>query len=187
MDAWQNPVVDSITHYVPRASASDAWYLAQCKPREDRRAVENLLRQGFEAFAPLCQVERLRNRVWRLRIEALFPGYAFVRLNRIEHDWGKIRSTRGVRRLVRFGRFGECIPKVPDPVIERIRTMDGVALGSPRTGLEPGTRVRILEGPFADYEAIFERTDGEERVMLLLELMHREVHMLFDLAVVAPA
>ncbi len=43
----------------------DAWYLVQCKPREDRRAVDNLRNQGFASFAPTCVVERLRNRCWK--------------------------------------------------------------------------------------------------------------------------
>ena len=37
--------------------AQGAWYLVQCKPREDQRAVDNLRNQGFESFAPLCVAE----------------------------------------------------------------------------------------------------------------------------------
>lgn len=181
--------MDSLQCFLPDASrpatttSLEGWYLVQCKPREDRRAVENLSYQGFEAFAPRCMVDRLRNRRWQPRLEALFPGYAFVLLDRIRHDWGKIRSTRGVSRLV---HFGAAYPRVPAQVVARVRGMDGMALKSPCVALERGDRVRILEGPFADVEAIFECHDGNDRVLLLIEFLHRQVRVPMQADAVAP-
>lgn len=149
-----------------------AWYLVQCKPHEDQRAVENLRNQGFESFAPLCVAERLRKRRLVRCVEALFPGYAFVALNRVDHDWSKLRSTRGVSRLVRFGMHA---PAVPQRVIQYLKAADGMELAPKIATIRPGDKVRILEGPFADFEAIFEKNDGHERVHVLIELMHRSV------------
>lgn len=36
-----------------------AWYLIQCKPRQENRAGEHLARQGFESFSPTTRVEKL--------------------------------------------------------------------------------------------------------------------------------
>ncbi len=155
---------------------SSSWYLVQCKPHEDQRAVENLQNQGFESFAPRCVVERLRKRRLVKCVEALFPGYAFVGLNKVDHDWGKVRSTRGVNRLVRFGLYA---PTLPIEIIASLRAVDGLELVPKVASLRAGDRVRILDGPFADLEAIFEKHDGNERVHVLIELMHRSVSVLF--------
>jgi len=36
------------------------WYLIHCKPRQDERASENLVRQSFHCYRPVRQVERRR-------------------------------------------------------------------------------------------------------------------------------
>jgi transcriptional antiterminator RfaH len=161
-----------------------AWYLVQCKLHQDRRAIDNLRNQGFAAFAPYCVAERrVRQRVVPRR-EPLFPGYAFVELNRTEHNWGALRSTRGVARLVRFGSHAAA---VPSSVIEHLRSVDGVALRSRLAAFNYGEKVRIVEGPFAELEAVFEEADGEARVRVLIEIMHREVSIQLRAAAIVRA
>ncbi len=89
--------------------------------------------------------------------------------------------------MSRLVRFGEQVPVVPEIVIARIRALDGVQIGAPLAQLAPGAAVRILDGPFADVEGIFECKVGAERVMLLLQFMHRQVRMQFDSAAIMPA
>ena len=40
---------------------------------------------------------------------------------------------------------------------------------------EPGERVRLTEGPFSGIEGIYQMPDGEQRVVVLIELLSREV------------
>lgn len=160
------------------------WYLLRTKPREEARALENLARQGFEAFVPHCSAERLvRGRPVRRR-EPLFPGYAFVSLNETGHNWSVLRSTRGVAHLVRFGTH---TPTVDDAVITRLRELDGATLPGPADALAPGDRVRIVAGPLAGLEGVFEQRDGQARVMLLLDWMQRQVRVAVDARTVLPA
>lgn len=166
-----------------RSAARAAWHVVQCKPREDQRAVDNLRNQGFETFAPACIVERrLRQSLVRRR-EPLFPGYAFVELNRIEHNWGVLRSTRGVARLVQFGPHAATVPAA---VIAALRLVDGTEIRQMLPRLTPGDRVRIIDGPFTDLEAVFEQTDGSARVRVLIDLMHRQVPIRVQASAIAP-
>jgi len=151
---------------------SRAWYAVQCKPREDDRAEVNLERQGFEVYRPRALVRRRRRGTLATIEESLFPRYLFLNLEAGVDNWYPIRSTRGVVGLVRFGL--EPTP-VPDSVIEFIRDHT-----DPQTGCvdlvtpndyKPGQTVLISEGPFAGYEAVFLRRTGEERVLVLLEVM----------------
>lgn len=144
------------------------WYLIQCKPRQDERAEENLLRQGYTCYRPLHTRERLLRGQPQKVEESLFPGYLFIQLSRLD-NWGPLRSTRGVSRVVGFGNLPLAV--APD-LIERLQQRCAAA---PRgTPLEVGEKVRIDKGPFAELEAIFLSMDGSERVVLLMNILHRE-------------
>ncbi len=144
-----------------------AWYLVQCKPRQDERAEENLKRQGYEYFRPQCQRERLVRGSLQVQSESLFPGYLFIRLA-ADANWAPLRSTRGVSRLVGFG--GMPLSVADELVAELQRRVEPL----PEPALKPGDRVRIVTGSFAELDAIFLALDGEERVTLLMRLLHRE-------------
>jgi transcriptional antiterminator RfaH len=150
------------------------WYVIQTKPREDQRALDNLRAQSFEAFQPRCTVTRKRAGQRREVLEPLFPGYVFVALDRLEQDWGPIRSTRGVARLV---RFGDEIPSLPTGLVESLRALDGIVLADPVARLKRGDAVRIVDGPLAGMQAAFDMVDGEQRAFVLLEWMQRRVRV----------
>lgn len=153
------------------------WYLVHCKPREDARAHENLIRQNLECYWPTRQVERLREGRKRTVREALFPRYLFVRLDCLHDNWSSIRSTRGVQQVVRFNAYP--VP-VRDEIIEGIRERlaDGASL---EPYLKPGERVQITVGAFSQIEAIFVANDGNERVVLLLNILQKDQELNFPL------
>jgi transcriptional antiterminator RfaH len=153
----------------PQAPAQTAWYLLQCKPRQNFRAEKHLLNQGFTCYQPVVQTERIQQGKRRDVSEPLFPGYLFIRLCSVNDNWGPIRSTRGVTRMVGFN--GHPYP-VPDTVIDALRQR--IAHQPRIVALQPSDRVTITHGAFANVEAIFKTYDGDERVVILLNLMHRE-------------
>lgn len=157
------------------------WYLIQCKPKQDLRAEQNLRNQSFSCYRPVHQVEKIRSGR-RVRVEeSLFPGYLFIRLDCMHDNWYAIRSTRGVARLVTFGQE----PARIAPLI--INTIKNHADSKPlKASLCCGDRVRITEGPFVELEALFMRTDGDERVVLLLNMLHREQQLTLPLRAVKP-
>lgn len=154
------------------------WYVIQCKPREERRAVENLERQGFTCYLPTIVVETQKHGARCDVPQPLFPGYVFIDLDEMSDNWHPIRSTRGVVRLVRFREYP--VP-ISDEIISRIR--ERLAHDRPRIPyLNPGERVRVTEGPFAEVEGIFVAPDGEERVVLLMNILNREQRLSFPAA-----
>lgn len=171
-------------HAATHSPASQTrWYVVQSKHRQETRAFENLRRQGFCCYLPILRVEKLR-RGSKLEVEEpLFPGYLFIRLDQVHDSWHPIRSTRGVRQIV---RVNECPLAAKDEVIEGIRQR--LAGDSPRVPyLKPGDRVRITEGCFSDVEAIFVANDGDDRVMLLMNILHREQVLSFPVRTVRNA
>ena len=146
------------------------WYVIQCKPREDARAMEHLRNQSYEAFQPLLPREQVRQGRRQLVSEPLFPGYVFVRLSDVDDNWAPLRSTRGVARLVRFGG----VPAVlPDTVMELILARLEAVAATPRTLHESGQTVQIASGPFAGVSAVFSAYDGEARAIVMLRLLQQ--------------
>ena len=144
------------------------WYLVQSKPRNEMRALENLVRQGYETYLPLMEVERLQRGKLLKKMEPLFPRYLFLHLEEGNDNWGPIRSTMGVAGLV---RFGQAYAVVSDDVLEavRVRTQD-----VKKALFTPGDSIRVVSGPLLGLEGVFDITDGEQRSFVLLEFMQKQ-------------
>jgi transcriptional antiterminator RfaH len=151
------------------------WYLVYSKPRQELCSLENLERQGFECFLPLIAVEKLRRKVIVVVQEPLFPRYLFIRLDASQEgrSWNPIRSTTGVSRLVSFGQVPA---KVDDLLVDTIRaSLAGV--GVQKRHFEVGEVLRINDGPFAGLEAVYQMSDGEARVMVLIDILSKKVSL----------
>lgn len=146
---------------------ASAWYLVHCKPRQDARAEENLLRQGYVCYRPTLRREYVRQGHVQILHDSLFPGYLFVQLS-ASSNWGRLRSTRGVNRLVAFNGY-------PLPVaVQLINQLHERSQFATEQLLLPGDKVRIIDGPFSGVDAIFQSRKGEERVFLLLNLLNKQ-------------
>lgn len=151
-----------------RLGPNPAWYLLQCKARQDSRAEENLHRQNYSIFRPQLVTERLLRGKLQAVVESLFPGYLFIRLSH-DDNWSALRSTRGVNRIVAFNQGPAT---VAEHVIEHLRARCTEQV--PDALFQPGDKVQIIQGPLSTLEGIFLAMDGDERVKVLLQLLSRE-------------
>ncbi len=145
------------------------WYAIQHKPAQGDRALENLQNQDARCFYPKVTVEKIQAGRRVTRLEPLFPGYLFINLEDSDPLWSKLRSTRGVLRVVAFG--GRPMP-VPEEVIEYI--YEGLTAVEQQGGLRPGEKVHIQEGPFRGIEGVFQAYDGDERAIVLISFMQKQ-------------
>lgn len=152
------------------------WYLVHTKPRQEKRALENLQRQGYECYLPTLPLEKLRQGVLMVTDEPLFPRYLFIRLGQGDSapSWAPIRSTKGVSRLVSFGSEPA---KVADSLVEALRAQEVSVQAEPVRLFKSGDRVCLTEGPFACIEGIYQMADGERRAMVLIELLSKQVRV----------
>jgi len=165
------------------------WFAVRCKPRKESTACEEFERQGFEVYLPReLKLIRHARRMEKMP-RPFFPGYLFLHLSREERYWTAIRSTRGAVGTVHFGNF---YPPVPDSVIASLRALEDEA-GFIRHGEDPispfapGTRIVVREGQFSGIEGIFVCRSGEERAMVLLEMLQRQVKAKLPLSVLKAA
>ncbi|MGP5019346.1 transcription/translation regulatory transformer protein RfaH [Vreelandella alkaliphila] len=145
------------------------WYVIQCKGGESFRAAEHLTNQGYEVFHPVLNAKRKRQGKLTLVTEPLFPYYLFIRLDQTISNWRPIRSTRGVLRLLTFGNTPIA---VPNALVDTLRAQPHHQEGS-HSYFCAGEKVTITDGPFKDLEAVFKRCKGEERAIVLLNVLQR--------------
>lgn len=144
------------------------WFVGFTKPRQEARAVENLKRQGFDCHLPVIRIpRRVRGDVvWQL--EAMFPRYMFLRPAPGAAPLERVRSTFGMSGLVRFRGLPAT---VADSVVEELLKV-GVSYREER--FAPGEAVRFVDGPLAGLEGVFERSDGVERAIVLLDFLQQQ-------------
>jgi len=148
----------------------EQWYLVNTKARSELLAQENLNRQSYTTYLPLVKNKRRRNGQYINQIEAFFPGYLFIRLDRVTDDWSPIRSTRGVAGLVRFGGV---LATLPNDLIQSLKANEA------NTGyqqiehkqLKNGDSINIIDGPFVGQQGIFQAMKGSDRVLVLLNII----------------
>lgn len=152
------------------------WFLIHTKPRQEACALENLERQGFTCYLPMLLAEKVRQGKLVAQHEPLFPRYLFIQLGQgaQAQSWAPIRSTRGVSRLVSFGNEPA---KVPSELVECLQLRDIEQAGAIKPAFHPGDALRIMEGPFAGLDAVYQMKDGEGRVMVLIEMMSKPTQL----------
>ena len=159
------------------------WYALRTKPRKEDVVWQQLRSQGVELYYPRVRVHPVNPRA--RKVKPYFPGYMFIRVDLEESGISAYQWLPHSLGLVSFG--GEPA-LIPDNLIyelkKRVKEI-AEAGGEIFDGLKPGDAVRIHEGPFTGYEAIFDsRVDGQERVRVLLQFINtqREVPVELDVS-----
>lgn len=152
------------------------WYLVHSKPREEEVAKANLERQGYIVYLPLCKLFRRRMGRRLQAIGPLFPRYLFIQLESGVDDWRPIRSTKGVATLVRFGTEPAMAPQALIGMLMARADTTGVHI-LPGKEFKAGEQVRIREGVMHDYDAIFLAKSAHDRVIVLLDIVGKQIRI----------
>mgnify|MGYP002783563863 CR=1 FL=1 len=146
------------------------WYVVNTRPREEARAVEHLTREGYQCLYPRIRRTLRTTKGLVDRVDSLFPNYLFLHANPMTDNLARVRSTRGVRNLVRFGlEPAEVPPEVIDELQVRADKQSGVIKLTGQTRQE--VAAKFSEGAFVDFGGVFLTSDGSERVILLMRVL----------------
>jgi len=151
------------------------WYVAHTQPQAEVKAAGHLRNQGFETYLP----RYLKRRSHARRIDhvpaPLFTRYLFIAIDLETERWRAVRSTVGVHDLV---LNGDLPAPVPRGIVEDIKSREdarGYIRLLPRLALAQGDRVEVTDGPLCGASGLFECAADEERVVVLLDLLGRQV------------
>ena len=153
------------------------WHLIYTKPQQEKVALDNLTCQNYQCYLPLINKEKISQGKKILSKEPMFPRYLFVRLSHDgQQNWSPIHFTKGVSHLVNFGGLAA---NLDEEMMDKLKLKIDKALVVKVFSV--GEKVEILKGPFKGMEAIFNTYKGEERAMLFLNFMAKNLTVKFDL------
>ena len=149
------------------------WYVVYTKPRQETVALENLERQGYQAYLPRWKVPKRKNSVFKSLIEPFFPRYLFIHMDQTHDNWAPIRSTRGVSGIVRFAGQPKPVPNELISMLQRNENSELLQTVSEKSW-KPGDEVEVEEGAFAGYRCIFLEARSMDRVRVLLDILGKQ-------------
>jgi len=146
------------------------WYALRSKTRKEDVVYRQLIGQDVEIFYPRLRVNPVNPR--SRRYKPYFPGYLFVRLDITELGSNAFKWMPHTLGLVSFGGEPAIVPEnLIYEIRLRVEKIDQAG-GEVLEGINEGDVVKISDGPFRGYEAIFDsKLPGSERVRVLLQLL----------------
>ncbi len=165
------------------------WFAVRIKPHKERIACAHFERQGFTVYLPKTLKTRRHARRVEQVVRPFFPGYLFLHLAPEERRWPTIGGTIGAIGPV---CFGDQYPPVPAWLIESLQAReDEQGYISTReielSFLKPGSKVRVVCGDLQGVEGIFREIRGQDRAVILLDMLRRQVAATVSVAALTAA
>jgi len=163
-------VVHTYSGYENRAKKS-----LEEKIRQDK--VEDLFGQ---ILVPTEQVVEMVKGAKRNTKRKFFPGYMLVQMDLNEKSWHVVKNTPKVTGFV-----GNAInpPSIKDEEVARLTQQidEGALKPKPRVSFEQGENVRVIDGPFSNFNGVVEDVKPEKsKVRVLVSIFGRSTPVELD-------
>lgn len=160
----------TLTEEDSKPKANLRWYVVQAfsgyEARVQKTLVEHIeiheLQDKFgQILVPTEEVIEMRAGQKRKSSRKFFPGYVLVEMAMDEQAWHLVKS---VPRVLGFiggtsDRPAPITQVEADRILQRLEETDKP---TPKTLFEPGEVVRVIDGPFADFNGVVEELDYEK-------------------------
>ena len=147
------------------------WYVVQAfsgyEARVQKTLIEHIQIHGLEEkfgqiLVPTEEVVEMRAGQKRKSARKFFPGYVLVEMAMDEEAWHLVKS---VPRVLGFiggtsDRPAPITQREADRILQRLE--DSTDKPKPKTLFEVGEVVRVIDGPFADFNGVVEELDYEK-------------------------
>ena len=165
------------------------WYIVHTYSGFEHKVKANLEERiktlGQEAFfgkllVPTEQVVELKKGQKKTSSRKFYPGYIMVQMALNDETWHTVRSTAKVTGFVGGGIKPA---PVPDEEAERIiRQMEeGISRPKPKYQFEEGDEVRVVEGPFNNFQGVVEEVKPDkEKLRVLITIFGRSTPVELD-------
>jgi len=150
---------------------SKAWYVVHAYSGYEKQVMRSLTERvsltGLEdkfgdILVPTEEVVEMRDGKKRKSERKFYPGYVLVQMEMDDAAWHLVKSTPRV-----LGFIGGTAER-PVPITEREaqtilqKVESGAEKPRPKTLFEAGEVVRVVDGPFADFNGVVEEVDYEK-------------------------
>jgi transcriptional antiterminator NusG len=162
----------------PEAPKNDKlkWYVVHTYTGYENRAKKSLeerikqhdLEICFgDVLIPMETVEEVRGGQKRKSKRKFFPGYMLVQMELNDQTWHLVKSTPKVTGFV--GNATKP-PPVRDAEVARLtqQMTTGVTKPTPKIEFSTGEQVRVIDGPFANFNGTVEEVNGDKQTVKVL-------------------
>lgn len=147
------------------------WYVIHAysgfESQVKRSLEERIRRAGLEhmfgtILVPTEEVVEMRAGQQRKSERKFFPGYVLVQMEMNDETWHLVKSVPKVMGFI-GGTTDRPVP-IPDSQAEAIlqRLQEGSEKPRPKVLYETGEAVRVIDGPFTDFNGVVEEVDYDK-------------------------
>ena len=156
---------------------SKQWYVIHAQTGQENKVKSNLetkVQQGLlgesvgQILVPTERVSEIRGGKKHISERKFFPGYILVEMEMSDESWHAVRTTAGVTGFIGAGRRPVALSQEEIEGILR-QTDERKDRPTPRVIFTKGEGVRMIEGPFANFNGVIEDINaqrGKLRVMV---------------------
>jgi transcriptional antiterminator NusG len=115
-----------------------------------------------EILVPTEEVVEMRGGSQRRSERKFFPGYVLVQMDMTDEAWHLVKDVPKVMGFI--GGTGDRPAPITDKEADAIlqRMQEGVEKPKPKVLFEPGEVVRVIDGPFNDFNGVVEEVDYDK-------------------------
>ncbi len=138
---------------------------------KERVDLNNMQEFFGEILVPTEEVVEMRGGQKRKSERKFFPGYVLVQMELNDDTWHLVKDTPRVMGFI-GGKADQPAPiteKEAQAILQRVD--DSIEKPKPKTIFEPGEMVRVIDGPFNDFNGVVEEVNYEKsrlRVAVLI-------------------
>lgn len=129
---------------------------------EERVELRGLQEKFGRILVPAEEVVEMRSGQKRKSERKFFPGYVLVEMELDDESWHLVKETPRVMGFI-GGKADKPAPiseAEADAILNRME--EGVDKPRPKTLFEPGEMVRVIDGPFNDFNGVVEEVNYEK-------------------------
>jgi transcriptional antiterminator NusG len=134
-----------------------------------------------DVLVPTEEVVEMRQGQKRKSERKFFPGYVLVQMELADESWHLVKETPRVMGFI-GGKADKPAPisdREADAILQRVQ--DGVEKPRPKTLFEVGEVVRVVDGPFNDFNAVVEQVDYDRsRLSVAVQIFGRSTPVELD-------
>ena len=181
-----------MTEMTEQAKSKKRWYVVHAysgyenyvkKALLERIQLEAVEYKFGEILVPTEEVVELRGGQKRKSERKFFPGYVLVEMEMDDQTWHLVKSTPKVLGFIggTSDKPAPITPKEAETILQRVTESSDKP--KPKVLFEMGEVVRVIDGPFADFNGVVEEVNYEKnrlRVAVLIFGRSTPVELQFD-------
>lgn len=145
---------------------------------EHRIASMDVAHKIFRVVVPTEEEVEIKNGQRRTVHKKIFPGYVLVEMLLEDDSWFVVRNTPGVTSFVGHGNTPT---PLPDTEVQAILKQMREEKPQVRITYHKGDRVKIIDGPFAEFMGTIDTVDEEKtKLRVLVSMFGRETPVELD-------